>query len=83
MVLNIEAREFITEDMEKEIYIVRKSRNQKSSNMVMNVGIQVETDQPDEEIERAKQRLEKRFPGLTVSLVSQAQEDNDAVLCCN
>ena len=80
MVLNIEAREFITDNMEKEIYIVRKSRKNKTDHVQMNVGILVSHDPPDnKEIERAKQRLEKRFPGLTVSL--KVQEDNNAVLC--
>ncbi len=80
LVLNIEAQEFITDNMEKEIYIVRKSRKHKNDHMLMNVGIEVAEDPPNrEEIERAKQRLEKRFPGLTVSL--KLQEDNNAVLC--
>lgn len=80
LVLNIEARVFITDNMEKEIYIVRKSRKHKNDHMQMNVGIQVATDPPNqEEIERAKQRLEKRFPGLTVNL--KVQEVNNAVLC--
>lgn len=79
MVLNIEAREFITENMEKEIYIVRKSRKNRADYVQMNVGIHMSQDPPDnKEIERAKQRLEKRFPGLTVSL--KVQEDNE---CCS
>ncbi|KUO61993.1 MAG: hypothetical protein APF84_05025 [Gracilibacter sp. BRH_c7a] len=82
LVVNIEAREFITENMEKEIYIVRKSRKPRDEHMLMNVGIQIEQNPPDnEEIEKAKQRLEKRFPGLTVNFSSQGQEDNNAVLC--
>lgn len=81
LVLNIEAREFVTDNMEKEIYIVRKSRKYKTDYVQMNVGLQVSQKLPDnEELERAKQRLEKRFPGLTISFTSQELEDKE---CCS
>lgn len=81
VVVNIEAREFITDNMEKEIYIVRKSRKNKSNHLLMNVGIQIDDETSDSvEIERAKLRLEKRFPGLTVNFTIQEQEDKHAVL---
>ena len=72
LVLNIEAREFMTDEMEKEIYIVRKSRNQNSDSLLMNVKVRSgiggigSTD-----IDKAKLRLEKRFPGLTINVTRQ------------
>lgn len=75
IVVNIEAREFITESMEKEIYIVRKSRKHKTDHLLMNVDVQIGQKKSDtEEIARAKLRLEKRFPGLTVNFAVQEQE---------
>jgi len=76
--LDIEAREFIHEDMEKEIYIIRKSRK-KLTPVQMNVrieaaeGLWIETER-----EKTKRILEKRFPGLTVNYTLKEQEEKDA-----
>lgn len=72
VVLNIEAREFITDDMEKEIYIVRRSRKPNKDRLLMNVEIQPDEDLiGSNEIVKAKLRLEKRFPGLTINVTQQ------------
>lgn len=79
-VLNFEAREFASEDIEREVYIIRKSRNQTSGNIVMNVAVQAPDHRFSEaEREKAKARLERRFPGLTVNFTRKEQEGKDAV----
>lgn len=82
-ILNFEAREFPSDDIEKEIYIIRKSRRGKTSgSIVMNVGVEPPEHIFDEkEREKAKLRLERRFPGLTVNFTKKEQEENDAGLC--
>lgn len=60
--LTVLAREFDFEDIEKEIYIIRKSAKS-GEGLVMNIDM---TDN-----ERTKERLEKRFPGLTVNFMKR------------
>lgn len=80
--LNIEALEFNHEDMEKEIYVIRKSRRSMIDGAEMNVRIETSEDIfGEEEIEKTKLRLEKRFPGLTVNFTRKEQGEKDAVLC--
>lgn len=82
LVLKIEAREFITADLEKEIYIVKKARSGSTDNIVMNVGIPKEIDVPVQtEYARTKQRLERRFPGLTINFAWEEKEKAHAVSC--
>ena len=72
LVLNIEAREFITDDMEKEIYIVRKSRKVNNDCLLMNVEVHSSKEEiGSTDIDKAKLRLEKRFPGLTINITQQ------------
>lgn len=79
-ILNFEAREFAPDDIEKEVYIIRKSRNGNQEHIVMNVGVQTpEHIFGPEEKEKAKQRLERRFPGLTVNFTKKEQQGGDAV----
>ncbi|QHA01717.1 hypothetical protein [Dehalobacter restrictus] len=65
-VLAIEAREFDHEDIEKEIYMVRKTRNRQEGIIVRIDLSQENANLPKDEQERTKARLERRFPGLTV-----------------
>ncbi|NBJ16680.1 MAG: hypothetical protein FNP40_14185 [Dehalobacter sp. 4CP] len=65
-VLAIEAREFDHEDIEKEIYMVRKTRNRQEGIIVRIDLSQENANLPKDEQERTKTRLERRFPGLTV-----------------
>ncbi|AFV03885.1 hypothetical protein UNSWDHB_1285 [Dehalobacter sp. UNSWDHB] len=65
-VLAIEAREFDYEDIEKEIYMVRKTRNRQEGIIVSIDLSQENANLPKDEQERTKTRLERRFPGLTV-----------------
>ncbi|WP_368293382.1 hypothetical protein [Dehalobacter sp. TBBPA1] len=65
-VLAIEAKEFDHEDIEKEIYMVRKTRNRKEGIIVSIDLSQENANLPKDEQERTKTRLERRFPGLTV-----------------
>lgn len=82
LTLNIEAVEFDHGDVEKEIYIVRKSRRSNSQDIPMDVGINISEESLTEgEKDRIKMRLEKRFPGLTVSFAQREEEEEDALLC--
>ena len=66
--LKIEAMELKHEDIEKEIYILRKSRRGSVGEIVMNVEIDVsQEDFVAEDQEKTKLRLESRFSGLTVN----------------
>lgn len=65
-VLAIEAKEFDHEDIEKEIYMVRKTRNRQEGIIVSIDLSQENANLPKDEQERTKTRLERRFPGLTV-----------------
>ncbi len=81
-ILNFEAREFASEDIEKEVYIIRKSRSGNGQCIIMNVGVKApEHIFSEEEREKAKLRLERRFPGLTVNFTKEELEKKDAVLC--
>ncbi|MEI5986573.1 hypothetical protein [Dehalobacter restrictus] len=65
-VLAIEAKEFDHEDIEKEIYMVRKTRNRQEGIIVSIDLSQENANLPKDEQEKTKTRLERRFPGLTV-----------------
>lgn len=80
LLLNFEAREFEYDDLEKEIYIVRKSRKPSSQNIVMNVRLNYQ-EEMTEDRERIKNRLERRFPGLIIHYTHEAEEEEYAVLC--
>lgn len=72
VILNIEAREFNHSDIEKEIYIIRKSRRTLETDIVMNVNLNTEkTESLEQARERSKHILEKRFPGLTVNYTEE------------
>ncbi|NLI91061.1 MAG: hypothetical protein GX434_02305 [Peptococcaceae bacterium] len=80
LVLNFETREFIQDDIEKEIYVIRRSTGKKNQPIVMNVKIHgTENFLEKDEKEKAKQRLEKRFPGLVVNYTN-GEGEKDAVL---
>lgn len=79
LLLNFEAREFKYDDLEKEIYIVRKSRKQAAQNIVMNLRPNFREMLTEDE-ERTKSRLEKRFPGLIVHYTHKAEGEKHAVL---
>ena len=82
--LAIEAREFSFDDIEKEIYITRKSRKPQLIDVRMQVNIADTLSRSclgEEEKQRTKQRLEKRFPGLTVDFCDEKQVEKHAVLC--
>jgi hypothetical protein len=81
-IINFEAREFASEDIEKEVYIIRKSRSENGQCIIMNVGVKApEPIFSEEEREKAKLRLERRFPGLTVNFTQEEKEKKDVVLC--
>ncbi|HHV64861.1 MAG TPA: hypothetical protein GXX46_07305 [Peptococcaceae bacterium] len=67
-IVNFEAREFQVDDLEKEVYIIRKSSKEAGAGLIMNVGVRL--TKPNickSELEKAKARLERRFPGLTIN----------------
>lgn len=80
-ILNFDAREFASEDVEKEVYIIRKSRGGTSpGSIVMNIAVQnPHHGLSEEDREKAKARLERRFPGLTVNFTEKEQEGKDAI----
>lgn len=80
--LIIEAREFISADLEKEIYIVKKARSRRTDNVIMTVDISAETNISGQtDFARTKQRLEKRFPGLTINFTWEDEGNTHAVSC--
>lgn len=76
LILSIEAREFTFDDIEKEIYIIRKSRKLVNQHIVMNVKLDTELDLDANEREKTKVRLEKRFPGLLVHYTQRKQKNS-------
>jgi hypothetical protein len=65
-ILVIEAREFDHEDIEKEIYMVRKTRNSQEGIIVSIELSQENANLSKDEQDKTKTRLERRFRGLTV-----------------
>lgn len=81
VMLNIEAREFIHEDIEKEIYIIKKSKKNQNLEIVMNINFKTEENKRiEQEKAKSKHILEKRFPGLTVKYSEEEQVGNNAFL---
>lgn len=79
VVVDIAATEFMQDDMEKKIYIIRKSKKKIYRPVVMNVKMDpAENWQTD--LEKTKQRLEKRFPGLVVNYCPEGGAENNAFL---
>lgn len=75
MTLNIEAREFCHDDIEKEIYIIRKSRNQNPADVHFNVMIQTRAETMDQqERDKTVRRLENRFPGINVQFLAEGPD---------
>ncbi len=70
-ILSIEALEFNFDDIEKEIYIIRKSRKSMDQHIVMNIKLNTDIEIDINEREKTKVRLEKRFPGLLVNYIQQ------------
>jgi len=64
--LKIEAWKYGTENIEKDVYMVRKS-GKGSNSIVMNIDLSEADGIDDAEKEKVRSRLEKRFPGLTVN----------------
>jgi len=79
LLLNFEAREFKYDDLEKEIYIVRKTRKQAAQNIVINLRSNFREVLTEDE-ERTRSRLEKRFPGLIIHYTHEAEGEKHAVL---
>lgn len=77
-ILNFETKEFGSNDIEKEVYIIRKSRKGINTGIILNVGVK-NTDHLFDEIERekAKLRLERRFPGLTVNFTKAESKNSE------
>ncbi|MGI6451507.1 MAG: hypothetical protein ACOX3R_14970 [Desulfitobacteriia bacterium] len=71
-VVNFEAREFPVDDLEKEVYIIRKSRQGAGSSLILNIAVQAPKQNISKsELEKTKARLERRFPGLTINFCPQ------------
>jgi len=79
-VLQIEANSLIHDELEKEIYMVRKARTDSPGDFPIRVEIHIPGSNQQME-EQTKRRLEKRFSGVTVNFRNETKEKGNAVLC--
>ncbi len=81
--LNIEAWEFIYTEIEKEVYMIRKSKKTKIDSIEMNVCVSAANGIKETEKEKTKMRMENRFSGLTVNFCKEEKEEENAFLYCD
>lgn len=80
LLTNFEFKELQYDDLEKEIYIVRKSSRQAAQNIVVNVKPNFRKILTEDDKERTKSRLERRFPGLIINYTKDAEEEKHVLL---
>lgn len=80
LVLRIESGQCNPGDLEKEIYIIRKSYKHSGGAIVLNIKVE-DFNNLNREIPKIKSRLEKRFPGMTLNFVGKGKGEWDAFQC--